>query len=112
MSNEAIYAVSRQGLDMERARMDAASRAIAMANTPLAPQAALDGFGKHVDATRDVHDPSNPMSGPDGMVHYPAVNMATEMTTLMSAQRGYQANIRAFNTLHGMMLKALDIGSR
>jgi flagellar basal-body rod protein FlgC len=121
MSGEAIYAVTRFGLDYERARMEAASRNIALANTPVgqagkttaantgpgfAPQVAQDG------SVREVQDPGNPMAGPDGIVRYPATDLATEMTTLMSAQRGYQADIRAFNTLHGMMLKALDIGSR
>jgi flagellar basal-body rod protein FlgC len=111
MTTEAIDSVSRFGLDFERARMESATRNIAMANTPLGASA---GFGTQVEATgtREVHDPANPMAGPDGNVRYPATDLAFEMTTLMSAQRAYQADIRAFNTLHGMMLKALDIGSR
>lgn len=121
MSTDAIYAVARFGLDFERARMEAASRNIAMANTPLSAantgavgENGKTAFGRQVEetGTREVHDPANPMAGPDGNVSYPATDLAVEMTTLMSAQRSYQANIRAFNTLHGMMLKALDIGSR
>jgi flagellar basal-body rod protein FlgC len=134
MSVDAVYAVSRFGLDYERGRMEAAGRRIALANTPIGPASAAQGttgkgfahavgeggavtsMGNARDGSatgvRSVLDPQNPMAGPDGMVHYPDVDMAQEMTTLMSAQRAYQADIRAFNTLHGMMLKALDIGSR
>jgi flagellar basal-body rod protein FlgC len=120
MSGEAIYAVARFGLDYERARMEAASRNIALANTPVASGAKAGathgvGFASQVaqdSGVREVQDPENPMAGPDGIVRYPATDLATEMTTLMSAQRAYQADIRAFNTMHGMMLKALDIGSR
>lgn len=120
MSGEAIYAVTRFGLDFERARMEAASRNIALSNTPVATGAKVASttgaaFAPQVannSGTREVQDPENPMAGADGIVRYPATDLATEMTTLMSAQRAYQADIRAFNTMHGMMLKALDIGSR
>lgn len=131
MSTDAVFAVTQFGLDYERMRMEAASKAIATANTPLDPRAPASAapaadFAHALGAAHDSHalaalagkpvgdrkelDPSNPMAGPDGMVHYPDVDMAQEMTTLMSAQRAYQADIRAFNTLHGMMMKALDIG--
>jgi flagellar basal-body rod protein FlgC len=46
----------------------------------------------------------------DGMVHYPRVEAATEMATLVSATRAYEANIRAYNSLRAMNLKAFDIG--
>jgi len=52
------------------------------------------------------------LAAADGTVQYPDVDLAQEMTTLMSAQRAYQADIRAFNTLHGMLLKSLSIGGR
>jgi flagellar basal-body rod protein FlgC len=133
MSNDAIFAVTRFGLDFERARMEAASQRIATADIPLAQRAAIAGSqaasfagslgtignpeGKPPLAAdtgengeREVMDPSNPLAGADGMVRFPNVDMAQEMTTLMSAQRAYQADIRAFNTLHGMLMKSLDIG--
>lgn len=125
MSLDALFAVTRFGLDYERARMEAASQRIAAADLPVAQQAALQasqahGFSRELgkasapaealDGEHQELDPSNPLAGPDGMVRYPDVDLAQEMTTLMSAQRAYQADIRAFNTLHGMLLKSLSIG--
>ena len=45
-------------------------------------------------------------------MRYPAVDLVQEMTTLMSASRGYEANVRSFNLLRGMMLHALEIGAK
>jgi flagellar basal-body rod protein FlgC len=127
MSLDALFSVTRAGLDYERMRMEAASQRIALADTPVqqrtAAQAAAfsrevngpaiaDGAAAADSQDRAVLDPSNPLAGPDGMVHCPDVDLAQEMTTLMSAQRAYQADIRAFNTLHGMLLKSLSIGGR
>jgi flagellar basal-body rod protein FlgC len=44
------------------------------------------------------------------MVHYPKVDLVTEMGTLVSASRGYEANLRAFNTLRNMLVSAMNIG--
>jgi flagellar basal-body rod protein FlgC len=63
-------------------------------------------------AARELHDPSNPMADAHGNVRYPAVDLVQEMTTLMSASRGYEANVRSFNLLRGMMLHALEIGAK
>jgi flagellar basal-body rod protein FlgC len=130
MSTDTLFAVTRFGLDYERNRMEAASQRIATANLPLAtrrdalqavgatafaeslaPSDAVDA-GAMDDTSRQVQDPGNPLAGADGMVSYPDTDLAQEMSTLMSAQRGYQADIRAFNALHGMLLKALSIGGR
>lgn len=133
MSIDALFAVTRFGLDFERSRMEAASQRIATANLPLATrrdalQAAgatafaqglaaqdadgTDAVGGAGGASRQVQDPTNPMADANGMVSYPDTDLAQEMSTLMSAQRGYQADIRAFNALHGMLLKSLTIGGR
>jgi flagellar basal-body rod protein FlgC len=123
MSLDALFAVTRQGLDYERMRMEAASQRIATADIPVQQRAKAQAvaFDREVagpalaveeGAGQPVLDPSNPLAGPDGMVRYPDVDLAQEMATLMSAQRAYQADIRAFNTLHGMLLKSLSIGGR
>lgn len=124
MSTDALFAVTRFGLDYERNRMEAASQRIATANLPLATRrdalqaAGATAFAEGLattdagDDTRQVQDPANPLAGTDGMVSYPDTDLAQEMSTLMSAQRGYQADIRAFNALHGMLLKSLSIGGR
>lgn len=127
MSLDAMFAVTRSGLDYERMRMEAASQRIATSDMPVQQRAAAQAaaFNREVDgpaiaagassadgAGQTVLDPSNPMAAPDGTVQYPDVDLAQEMATLMSAQRAYQADIRAFNTLHGMLLKSLSIGGR
>jgi flagellar basal-body rod protein FlgC len=61
-------------------------------------------------AARKVHDPGHPMADAQGFVAYPAVDAATEMVTLMSATRAYEANVAAMNAARTMALKALDIG--
>ena len=38
------------------------------------------------------NDPSNPVANAEGDVEYPAVDLGTEMTDLVSAQTSYQAN--------------------
>jgi flagellar basal-body rod protein FlgC len=123
MSLDALFAVTRFGLDYERMRMEAASQRIATADMPLQQRAAAQAasFSRELQGAapgdagaegQTVLDPAHPLAGPDGTVRYPDVDLAQEMTTLMSAQRAYQADIRAFNTLHSMLLKSLSIGGR
>lgn len=133
MSIESIMEATRAGLAYERMRLDVASRNIASANMPIAAtatatRAQVDGaapsFGSQVGAggdlsvseqpvaTRAVHDPGHPMADAKGMVHYPATDLVQEMTTLVTASRGYEANVRAFNLLRGMMMKAMEIGAK
>lgn len=128
MSIESILAASRAGLDHERLRLDAASRSIAQANVPLAPgevasRTLAANFANELPAgepltneptlaTRTVHDPGHPMADAEGRVHYPATDLVQEMTTLMTASRGYEANVRAFNLLRGMVLRSLEIGAK
>ena len=58
---------------------------------------------------RLVFDPEHPDADANGYVHYPNVNPVTEMTDLISAQRGYEANITAMNTTKAMAMKAIDL---
>ena len=124
MSIESIVDATRAGLAYERLRLDAASRNIAGANVPIAADATATnaevlgggGFaaqlGERTVGTRAVLDPGHPMADAQGMVHYPETDMVQEMTTLMTASRGYEANVRAFNLLRSMMLRALEIGAK
>ncbi|MFC4527563.1 hypothetical protein ISN76_07670 [Dyella halodurans] len=131
-----IFAATRYGLEYERLRLEAASHNIAVANTPsdTAQAARLmrvsTTFLPHVGtsgslvaghlprpmlveteaAERKVHDPSDPAADKDGMVSYAKVDLVEEMSSLMDASRAYEANVRAFNTLRGMALHALDLG--
>lgn len=134
MSMDAIFQVSRFGLDYERLRLQAATRNIAMSDVAVQPGksanlqsvAMATDFARAVDGSgspgmslveqraplRQVHDPKNPMADAHGMVSYPRIDMARQMGVLISASRSYEANVRAFNALHDMVLAALNIGVR
>lgn len=114
-------------MSYERLRLDAASKSIASANQPISPrdnstrlagESDSNGFQSHLNMqtspvlTRKVLEPDNPMADTDGYVHYPVVDMVSEMTTLITASRGYEANVRSFNMIRGMVLKALEIGAK
>ncbi|MFV8606900.1 flagellar basal body rod protein FlgC [Ralstonia pseudosolanacearum] len=59
---------------------------------------------------RMVYEPGHPFANDKGFVAYQGVDTATEMVTLMSALRAYEANVVAMNTARTLSLKALDIG--
>jgi flagellar basal-body rod protein FlgC len=59
---------------------------------------------------RQVYDPTHPDADADGFVTYPNVNVATEMTDMLSATRSYEANVTVFNAIKSMFIKALEIG--
>ncbi|MCJ0764545.1 flagellar basal body rod protein FlgC [Variovorax terrae] len=59
---------------------------------------------------RLAYEPGHPMANERGFVAYPGVDTATEMVTLMSAMRSYEANVAAMNTARNLALKTLDIG--
>jgi flagellar basal-body rod protein FlgC len=117
--------VSGSGLSAERLRMDVTADNLANAQTAgyrrkeVVFQEVLDGAqGKGVQATqivqdqtpnRRVYDPSNPAADAQGYVSMPNVSSVTEMVDLISASRGYEANVTAMQTAKQMFLKTLDI---
>jgi len=56
------------------------------------------------------YDPEHPDANVDGYVAYPNVEMAKEMTDLVTASRSYEANSTVINTAKSLYLKALEIG--
>ncbi|MDV3434214.1 flagellar basal body rod C-terminal domain-containing protein [Stenotrophomonas sp. C2852] len=130
MPIDSVLDVARDGLNYERLRLDAASRNIAAANlaVPAGQEVTLwqvgngSSFGRWLGqggtlqqtpaATRVVHDPGNPLADSNGQVRFPQVDLVQEMTTLMTASRGYEANVRSFNLLRSMMLRSLEIGAK
>ena len=81
--------------------------------------ASADLVGPHVEgvveqnlAPRRVLDPGHPAADEKGFVELPGVNPATEMVTLMSSLRAYEANVVAMNAAKSMALKALEIGGK
>lgn len=124
MAVGSLLEAARGGMDHERLRMEAASRNIAGANAPVAPGAtarvwqvggadfAAAVLDQRDSGVREVYDPGHPMADKAGMVRYPAVDLVEEMTTLMTASRGYEANVRAFNFLRGMLQRTIEIGGK
>jgi flagellar basal-body rod protein FlgC len=136
MTTEKVMEGVRFGLEFERMRLEASSQNIARANVatrpgeiarvaqvvaPATPFADAIGIGANPEhpvvtevasGTRQVHDPADPMADAHGTVTYPEIDMAGEMSTLISASRSYEADVRAFNTLHAMELHSLDIGDK
>lgn len=56
------------------------------------------------------YDPEHPDADGDGFVAYPNIDLAKEMTDLITASRSYEANATAINTAKSLYLKALEIG--
>ena len=57
-----------------------------------------------------VFDPDHPDADDDGMVEMPNVNVVEEMVNMMTAQRSFEANVQAFQTLRDMSQRAIDLG--
>ncbi len=130
------FAISASGMNLERTRVEVAALNLANANTVAGPdgqvyrpmrvvaraafaQAVTQGLGAttpqvQLEPTqqppRMVYEPGHPMANEQGFVAYAGVDTATEMVTLMSATRAYEANVAAMNAARTMSLKALDIG--
>lgn len=58
----------------------------------------------------EEYDPSNPDADENGYVYYPNVNTVTEMTNLIDAARGYEANATAFEASKSMAEAGLKVG--
>lgn len=56
-----------------------------------------------------VYNPSHPDADKEGYVTFPNVNPIHEVVNLMSAQKSYEANATAVETLKTMAQRALDI---
>ena len=132
------FAVSAAGMVAERTRVEVAALNLANAHTlqdaygasyqPMRvitrpaefPTLVADGLrsislpAAHVEPTgarpRLVQEPGHPLADERGFVAYAGVDSATEMVTLMSATRAYEANVAALNTARSLALKTLDIG--
>ncbi|QGQ20309.1 flagellar basal body rod protein FlgC [Cellulomonas sp. JZ18] len=59
---------------------------------------------------RVVHDPDHPLADEQGYVRMPDVDMSSQMTQLVMAQRGYQANAAVVDRAKASYEAALQIG--
>lgn len=53
--------------------------------------------------------PGHPDADADGYVAYPRVDPASEMVDLLSASRGYQANVAAISAVKDMIARSIDL---
>jgi flagellar basal-body rod protein FlgC len=53
--------------------------------------------------------PGHPDADPNGYVAFPKINPAEEMVDLMSASRGYQANVAAISAVKDMIARSMDL---
>lgn len=133
------FAISAAGMDIERLRVDVAALNLANANVALGTdgtgfrplqviaqasnrqpafasrfeqwiQAPVVHVEPTLQAPRRVSDPGHPLADANGLVSYPGVDHASQMMTLMTAMRAYEANVAALNFSRAMAAKALDIG--
>ena len=130
------FAISASGMAVEKARVDITAVNIANAQStrgidgtgfrPLrvisaarsAPEFSTLLQGAQVVAVRPVDtpprlvlEPGHPDADERGFVAYPGINPVTEMVTLMTAVRVYEANVAALNAAKSMALKTLDLGN-
>ena len=61
-------------------------------------------------AGRVVHEPGNPLADANGDVRYPDIDLGDQMTQMIMAQRGYQANVTAITRATDAYEAALRLG--
>ena len=59
---------------------------------------------------RLVYDPENPLADKKGYVRYPDIDLSSQMTQLIMAQRGYQANLSVVERAKAAYEAALTLG--
>jgi flagellar basal-body rod protein FlgC len=59
---------------------------------------------------RIVNEPDNPLADADGNVRYPDIDLGDQMTQLIMAQRGYQANLSSVERATDAYKAALNLG--
>ena len=74
------------------------------AGVEVAAYSLSDGVG------RIVSDPSNPLADAQGYVRMPDVDLGEQMTTMIAAERGYQANISNLDRVRAAYQAAIQMG--
>lgn len=125
--------VSASGMTAERMRMDVIAENLANANTTRGAdgqpyrrkEVVLESVGASFDRVlsgvqvaaisddpappRRVYDPGHPDADESGYVSMPNVTPVTEMVDLITASRGYEANVQAMNAAKQMFSRTLDL---
>jgi flagellar basal-body rod protein FlgC len=67
------------------------------------------GIVQDPEGLRRVYDPGHPDADPQGYVTLPNVSPVTEMVDLITASRGYEANVTAMNAAKQMFQKTFEV---
>lgn len=59
-----------------------------------------------------VYDPTHPDADAEGFVTYPNVNIAVEMTNMLSATRSYEAGLAVIEAAKRMAVESIQIAQR
>jgi flagellar basal-body rod protein FlgC len=121
--------IAGTGVTVNRKWMDAVSDNLANINTAtrtsgpayeakyVVAAEAADGKGTQVAGIvkggaegRMVYEPTNPLADERGYVKYPDIDMSSQMTSLMMAQRAYQANLQTISSAKEAYQAALQLG--
>jgi flagellar basal-body rod protein FlgC len=57
-----------------------------------------------------VYEPDNPIADREGYVRYPDIDLGSQMTQLMMAQRAYQANLTVVDRARDAYQAAIQVG--
>ena len=68
------------------------------------------GIAESDPAGRVVNDPENALADADGNVRMPDIDMASQMSQLVMAQRGFQASVQVTKDAQETYASALQIG--
>lgn len=120
--------IANTSLGMHQTWLDALSHNIANANTvtstaDAAFQEQMVVVSSRSDGGVDVdrialgdaqgrlqYEPDHPLADADGMVRHPDMDMSEQMTSLIQAQRGFQASVQVTKTAQDTYSAALQIG--
>jgi flagellar basal-body rod protein FlgC len=88
-----------------------ATLASAMGTQGASPAGGVQVAGIVEDQTnfKTVYDPGHPDANAQGYVRMPNVDTVSEMVDLISASRGYEANVTAMNVAKQMFTKTLEL---
>lgn len=128
----AALGISGSGMLVHRTWMDAISDNIANVNTVRATDeeafraryviaqalengstgagVAVGGIELSDAQGRLVFDPTHPLADANGLVRLPEVDLGEQLTTMIMAQRGYQANIAQVDRVKAAYQSALQMG--
>ena len=120
--------IANSSLGMHQTWLDSLAHNIANANTvrgtdqdafqqqlvvaEARPEGGVDVAGIELGSAEGVlqYAPDHPLADADGMVRTPDMDMSVQMTSLVQAQRGFQASVQVTKTAQDTYNAALQIG--